>query len=467
MSESHSRGSGRKKKESGIPIPSFSCVSPSTAKSNEATVVVPNWNKSWLSKAEGALCVQRIRRGPSRWSPEGLLRLDDFYSLARQLSLVETSKDAVSDPDGLSLPERLLCDLVCALSPSLYELVRDEDNIWCLKIVDYRGNRMEELRRLVSSTELDVAKRDGILQSIKEHRSLSEKKGLSKKVTAANSDEKENSTLPQKVILEPFIRADMTLEDRVRARAEAKQQREADLSSNMKDEKPDYSSLLRLADAMWSHSRHTLRRQARISKRPPARFCMTVKDVVWLFAGSLATSSRRGVSMEQLYREKATRVEMLQALRDLQRLVPEWISFSSPNLSKGTTVWLSPTADIASVRTKLGAPKSIHTKGTLTPRVLRKEMVLAGVSLSPLTGESSMNDDATFSPTNLASPRKRTSEDSLLSPLPKKKKGLGINKHLVLTDADDDGKMLLQPRSDEGPPGLKRMFAQTNSGQRI
>jgi len=431
-------------------------------------VKAPKWNESCLPRAEGALHINRVRRGPTLWSPKGLLRLDDFYLLSRQLALVDTPTDSRVDPDGLTLPERLLCDLICVSSPDLYQLVQNDDNVWCLQMVDYKGNRLAGLCSLMMRPQLDVAKRDATLKTILEHRALSEKNVVQQETPPAMMYTVERSASPQKIILEPFIRDGMTLEDRVRARSKAREQREADAASKKKGDKSDYSSLLRLADAMWSHSRHNLRRQSRISRRPVTRFSMTVKEVVKLFASSLVTSSSRTA---QLHREKATRNEMLQALRDVQKLVPEWISFSSADLSKDTIVWLSTTADISSVRTKLGAPKSKHSKRPFDDDFKKKP---ARVSLSPAAGSNKNDIMKTPSPykkqrrsPRLATLGKRAAPDSLLSPSPKKKKGLRINKHFILTDADYDGGMILQPRIDESPRGLKRMFSQMNSGERI
>jgi len=100
---------------------------------------------------------------------------------------------------------------------------------------------------------------------------------------------------------------------------------------------------------------------------------MTVKQVVQLFSASLVSFSCSKTA--QLHREKATRKEMLQALVDLQKLVPEWISFSSSNLTKDTIVTLSCKADFTLVRTKLGAPKNVKQKSL--------QKVPARVSLSP------------------------------------------------------------------------------------
>lgn len=413
------------RKNLGIPIPSFSCVSPSNKKSPPLSTTVPaKWNQSSLSKAETALHVSRIRSGPTKWTPEGLLRLDDFYVLCRQLSLVEVPKAASEeDADGLSLPERLLCDLVCVSSPSLYQLVQNDDNDWCLQMVHYQGNRLSGLGRLMMRPEVDVAKRDATLKTILEHRMVSQKRKVEQETPVTPLDTEETRPSPQKVIQEPFIRDGMSLEERVRARAAARQQREADASSKNRSDKPDYSSLLRLADAMWSHSRRNIRRQSQIFSMSSAPFSMTVKDVVRTFAGSLVTSSSRTA---QLHREKATRTEMLQALRDLQQVVPEFISFSSsPNkpLSKDTTVWLSTTVDISSVRTKLGAPKS----SSQTKRPLETKKAPARVSLSPPTVAT--KDDATTpspskkqrrSPRFMATLRKRKPQDTLLSPFRKR-----------------------------------------------
>ena len=381
MPASQPRRSEREKKGRIIPIPSFSCVSPSapaTPPSKPSTMIkAPKWNESCLSNAEGALFINRVRRGATLWSPDGLLRLDDFYYLCRQLKLVETSpKEAPADPDGLTLPERLLCDLICVSSPSLYRLVQNEHNVWCLEMVKYKGNRLAHLCSLMNRPELEDAKRDATLKTILEHRSLP-KNDIVKNQAPVKMNVEENTVAPQKVIMEPFIRDGMTLEDRVRARSQARQQRQADSTSKKNSGKPDYSSLLRLADAMWSHSRHHLRRQSRISRRPVARYGMTVKEVVNLFSGSLVTSSSK---TRQLHREKASRTEMLKALRELHQLVPEWISFSSADLSKDTTVWLSATADTAAVRSKLGAPTG--SKRPMRP-VDSNKKAPARVSLSP------------------------------------------------------------------------------------
>jgi len=87
-------------------------------------------------------------------------------------------------------------------------------------------------------------------------------------------------------------------------------------------------------------------------------------------------------------------------------------------------VWLSATADIASVRTKLGAPKSCHVKRALSLSVAGKEMASARVSLAPSNGKKSWTDEATsWSFTN----KGRTSP---------KKKGQDIKKHLTSMGAD-------------------------------
>ena len=410
--------------------------------------------------------VQWVRRGTSRWSKDGLLRLDDFYSLARQLALGGNSKDHLDDPDNLSSPERLLCDLICAASPSLYDLVQNEDNEWCLKMVDFQGNRIQELRRVLWKTQLQVSKRDRVLQTIRDHRSSQTPPSAALKSesdfvkSSPQGDTSVDKT--QKVILEPYIRPDMTLEDRVRARAEAREERDA--ASKAPAAKQDFSSLLRLADAMWSHSRHILRRQSQVARMPASPLCITVQDVVRLFAGSLRPPQR----------EKATRTEMLQALRDLERLVPEWISFSTQDLNKHTTVWLLPTADYASVRTKLGAlsnKRPMESKASATskelvttPRMVSispdKKHVPPSDSSLPVTKKQRTVDAKEQSSLKRPAPE-------LSSPRPKKKKGLRINKHLILTDADYEGGTILQPGIDESPRGLKRLFIQMNSGQRI
>jgi hypothetical protein len=422
--------------------------------------VTPNWNKPWLLRSETALHAQRVSRGAVKWSKVRLLRLDDFYTLARQLALAETLKDTVDHPNNLSMPERLLCDLVSAASPSLYNLVQN-DGGWCLEIVDFQGNRIEELRRLLLQTELQVAKRDAILNKILQHQSL-QKKVAPQQVTV-NPKGKE---APQKIIVEPYIRPDMSLEDRVRARAEATQQRNISTTSTT----PNHSSLLRLADAMWSHSRHILRKQAQVSVKTATRICMTVQDVVRLFAGSLL---ERGA--QQVHREKASRAELLQALRDLQKLVPQWISFSSPDLSKHTTMWLVPTVDYKSIRTKLGAPIKSSTKRPIEASNKAKQPIhqSAGatpeepprVSISP--SKSAVESPSKKQRTETTASLKRPPSDTLVTPKPKRKRGLRINKHLILTDADYDGGMVVETTIDESPRGLKRLFSRMNSGKRI
>jgi hypothetical protein len=363
-----------------------------------------------------------------------------------------------------------LCDLVSAASPSLYDLVQ-KDGGWCLQTVDFQGNRMEELRRLLSRTDMQVAKRDAILDKILEHRSSL--MNVAPQVTV-NAPKVVDAQI--KVIVEPYIRSDMTLEDRVRARAEAKQQR----NTSTEGTTPDHSSLLRLADAMWSHSRHILRTQAQVSRTTAKRICMTVQDVVHLFAGSLLVPGT-----QQAHREKASRAELLQALRDLAVLVPEWISLSSPDLSNHMTVWLVPTVDCASIRIKLGAPSSSSTKQPIEISNNAKRPIESSnnakrpmeatvattqeparmVSESP--SKSTVESPTKKQRTETAAFRKRPPSDALVSPKTKRKRGLRINKHLILTDADYDGGTILEPSIDESPRGLKRLFSQMNSGQRI
>jgi hypothetical protein len=392
--------SGQKRKSGDVPIPSFSCVSPAAEKSE-----MPCWNQWSLTQAEAALAVSRIRRGPSKWSSEGLLQFDDFYSLVRQLSLVEPPK--TEDPDGLSSPERLLYDLVSLGSPLLYQICQNEKNQWCLKLVDYQGNRVAALRQLMLDTPklnaVAANKRNVILNAILEHQRASKAK---KSVNGENSGNNVKN-LPKKKILEPFILEGMSLEDRVQARAGARQEREAEAAFKKKSGKPDYSSLLRLADAMWSHSRHFQKRQflKNTEKSTHVRpFSITVKQVVQLFSASLVSFSCSKTA--QLHREKATRKEMLQALVDLQKLVPEWISFSSANLTKDTIVKLSCKADFTLVRTKLGAPKNLKQKSL--------QKVPARVSLSPNFSQANKMKNADMTPANVVRSR-RAAPDALVS----------------------------------------------------
>jgi hypothetical protein len=218
---------------------------------------------------------------------------------------------------------------------------------------------------------------------------------------------------------------------------------------------------------------------------------MTAKDVVSLFAGSLLVPGT-----QQVHREKASRAELLQALRDLAVLVPEWISLSSPDLSNCMTVWLVATADYASIRIKLGAPSNSSTKkpieisnnaktstpiessNTAAKRPIEATTTVAATTTTQeparMVSESrSSKSTLESSPTKkqrteiVASLKRPPSSDTLVSPKTKRKRGLRINKHLILTEADYDGGMILEPSLDESPRGLKRLFSQMNSGQRI
>lgn len=330
------------------------------------------------------------------------------------------------------------------------------------------------------------------------------------------------------LLSEPYIHAGMTLEERVRARAAANQSRQSNAlttasaaaaaASDKKDDEASSASalLLAYADALWSHARYIMSRyqsslryrmSSPATKKTTVTNCciMTLKDVVDVL--SRTTTNQRAAAA-------ATRRQMVDAVQQLSQLAPEWIILTDPEggagkgsmegrprLSKQTTVWIKP-VEYGVIRARLGGTNKQSSGGVITNTVVAEgstaEYAVAGqrhsnrdppdsswqttpVAKKARTQLEESNtkgneNETTHGVASAAAAASRkmaakpsSTEDGVVAPTKphRFRMGLRINRNLIFTDADYDGGEFIEPTQFDSPRGLKRLFAQLNSGQRI
>ena len=308
--------------------------------------VLPRWNVEALVQAEGAIatfCATRKR---------STLTLDEFDQLMKPLQTeaqptingystlsalgsaqeqLERSNQAGNDENQLSRPQALLLDLLTCASPTLYDLVSKENAKVYIQVVDFQGNRMQKLRSLASVHQVSVQKRNSIQTQISLSQNQIKYPKKDSKLSAAPKRPKlsvmetifpqyQSTTSQKSQERSTTTTTTTTLHERVTLRAKAKQDLKQEISDRMALGNPDFR--LKLADALWSHSRHILVRQSRLQALTPLRTnknnntsittsttrpcVMTMKDIVDLFPDS----SRR---------------QVVQAMLELHDLAPQWI----------------------------------------------------------------------------------------------------------------------------------------------
>ena len=212
-------------------------------------------------------------------------------------------------------------------------------------------SRMAEFRSLLSSSNkrdrddddsapslvVEGRHRDAVLEALREHRSCRRKEEESRKSGSNKTDNKttnDQGGQNQCEKSEPVILPGMTVEERVRARAEAKREwRDRVEDANSKKQgtlaSADRTWLLRVADALWHHSSTVLSNQRRFASprrrmNRSMRFDMTIRDAVMTLRRSLSKSS----SMASFSGGESTTVskrEIANALQELEEIAPEWI----------------------------------------------------------------------------------------------------------------------------------------------
>jgi hypothetical protein len=435
-----------------IPIPSFATASTSHVPSSPVlrTIRKAPWNPTTLKQVVAALQFKRIEKS---------IKVADFYQAVHSIPVIADISHAPEH--RLDKGERLLVDLLCATSPTLYKWKENEGTV---EVVSFDGNRLSELQKQLKEPEILVSKYEQCLMQVLNFRKSTHE---SVEVPPAEVSSVRND---QKSAV-PLLCTGMSLEERVRARAAAREVRQQNAMDSTVS--VDAAALLRLADAIWSHSAHIFRRQSQVHATSPARrgstaskaCVMTMKDIVTNFGASFAPSQQSTSHVARI--EKATRKQIVEAVQELHRLAPEWITFSDKELTKSTTVWVN-TIEYKDIRIKLGAPA---TRAQLRTPIHGNR---PSVTERPVVTHSHVKPNIEEVATKRrridlqAAGAKRPAQPfaPVSSPPPRKAIGLRVNPFLILTDADYDGGMVIQP-SDESPRGLKRMFTQMNAGKRI
>jgi hypothetical protein len=221
--------------------------------------------------------------------------------------------------------------------------------------VPFPGNRMAEFRRLLwRCGDVSAVVDDDVLRAIRKH-AASRMKASTTLVPApaptptdqALEDRHQSASAARR----PLIRVGMTIDERVRAREEARLKRDTDAASANAEAMDsgqtamDRSWLLRLTDALWRHSADILARQNRFQspqRKRKVTFCtLTLKDAVSVLSKAL---SRPGMPVAT--GKKSSRA-LADAILELTKLVPNWIQVAGSGtrngddiFSKDTTVWI-------------------------------------------------------------------------------------------------------------------------------
>jgi hypothetical protein len=505
MSAKRVKNPGLRRERRSVPVPIFGAAAPLISESG--AMIDAAWNVEWLVRVVGALEMQHVTQ-----KANALLPFEDFYTLVKKVGRtwnpsVSTIIQQSPTPTPKKLyeysePEKVLYDLVCATDNVLYKLgfelssvartweAASDERIWCLERLMFDGNRLQELHKLATKTKISKLTSDSASRAILQHREAQRIKN-EQSVTTFHS-------VSQPKQLDALILAGMSLEERVRARAEAKQVNQAAVqgAAVADDSKSDREWLVRLADALWAHSQNFLHSHLHtpllLNKRKKASNCvMTLKDAVNLLSLSSAKSSGligRGGSLSKR--------QVMDAVQDMCRMAPDWIHISEGSnglLSPDSTVWIKP-ADFGSVRIRLAGRNANKQPATDLPETtisttpntsncfkdstpaklpaytkLTNSTPHSSVAQDELNGELVATDVRLKRPTESVGEKRMNSQEAegfSLHPA-KKRKILRINPNLIFTDADYDGGDVIDTSSFESPRGLKYLFLRMNAGERI
>lgn len=287
----------------------------------------------------------------------------------------------------------------------------------------------------------------------------------------------------------PTMKEGCTVEERVRAKHEARLLRE---ETRVVHTKPNASSdetwRLRIADALWHQSRQVLHRHEKFAspKRTtnPSSCSFILGDVVQLI------TEQSGVMGTKLKRR-----QIVELLQELCRELPEWIRRSaakqceSKDWDRNDTLWIQP-LDYQKVRLRLLGKVSTSSISKAPSKLLGSLTASTNIERAFKPDEShvkkrnrpdSIVPDAKrelwkeFPGEDPSSPpeNKKIRKDSVsigprsISPASPPKKRLRVNPHLILSDADHQGGDIIVPSQHDSPRGLKNLFRQLNSGKRI
>ena len=348
-------------KRSGIPIPSFSTTDvcppvdkappkedtkqPRIASVTPANDVAANWKVASLMQLEVALQHWRHHRDSNK-NPS--MSLDDFYSLVRKLDWSQTqSEDTTNDNDNdkkekgnaaslahntcnLTVGERLLHDLLCvAAHPSMkMPLYRIDAGKGQLEALPHTADQM---RRALSSTlKLDKFWSEKVTAMISTHRSSKGQTGKKQQKNDNNTSKTKEAKIPTAAITKG-----MTIDERVRAKAKARQQYDLQLQEKLTEDpiaahhNKDKMWTIQLADALWSHARSILQRQnfhlpnklasnSLLNPRAKKRQKVTSRRCVMAFGNVIQAIAKSRLG-------EASAVQIAKALTELEQYSPKWI----------------------------------------------------------------------------------------------------------------------------------------------
>jgi len=289
--------------------------------------------------------------------------------------------------------------------------------------------------------------------------------------------------------LEPFITANMTLEERVRARAEAKErieQNQDDLftSSNLKkacsktDDEACREDLLQLADALRSH----FRADAHLGV---VRTAATIRELSRHLVGALSSVKFGG--------SRARRKDVIEKLYKLAKALPEWINIDGANVKHSVLTMKADVDFVKTVRAKLGGQyrqKSGPECADPKPSQSTVTNQIFAASMPAPCPRPKVKDEASFARVNkvmdvsISSLKgKKTSAAQKRSvtyqhPRQQTQQMLRINNDLIFghrseaepMPGDSDfvvKKSVSEIGDSRSPNGLKRLFSEMNNGRRI
>eukprot|EP00977_Amphora_coffeiformis_P023482 scaffold13461_cov166-Amphora_coffeaeformis.AAC.4 len=287
----------------------------------------------------------------------------------------------------------------------------------------------------------------------------------------------------------PAKKEGLTVEERVRAKHQARLLREETrIANETPNASRDETWRLRVGDILWHQSRQVLHRHEKFAspkrKRSSSSCSFILGDVVQLI------TEQSGVTGTKL-----TRRQIVELLQDLCREVPEWIRRSaakqdaSKDWDRNDTLWIHP-IDYQEVRLRLLGKVStscvakgpLKLLGSLTTSTKVEEANIASEMLAkkrtrpdtilPNAKRELWKDAPRKDPSSPPENKKIRKDMGPIgtrstSPASPPKKRLRVNPHLILSDADHQGGDIIVPSQHDSPRGLKNLFRQLNSGKRI